>query len=295
MEGRRPAQGPVRERGQAERQEREEREETARRGRVAVHGGVREQEGSQSGVEGLPVLGGQGAQGPQRHALRPVEEGLAGLLGPAADAGQRGVDGGDLRLRARRVVLVISGIVEDLGHEARGELAGGASLRLLSELLASEVEGLTVPLGPVPENREAERVDPLARSDAFLGVVLVARVVADAEVHVVEKDLEGAVRVVRREGDGAGRSLSGVLESGLGLRGVEARRLDGEGAQVAEELVGDRLPFVGGHPAGLRHGPDLSPDPIREILARRRNDCLAHLMTLCPHCTAPCCRSARTA
>ncbi|KOY56832.1 hypothetical protein ADK59_16970 [Streptomyces sp. XY332] len=65
MERRRPPQGPVRERGQTERQE---REQTARRRTGAVQGGVREQEVA-SGVEGPPALGGQGAQGQPRREV----------------------------------------------------------------------------------------------------------------------------------------------------------------------------------------------------------------------------------
>ncbi len=281
----RPAQRPVREGGEGQG---DEREEAAGRGGGAVQRGVPGQEVGQCGVEGVPVLRGQGAQRVQRRTARPGGQRLAGLLGAGADPVQGGVHGGELGRGARRVVLLVARVVQDDGHQPGGEFADGGAPGLFDELVPGEAERLPVPGGPVPEHREAERVGPLPGRDALLGGVL-APVVAHAEVHVVQEDLEAAVGVVGRVGDGAGRRLGGVLEDGPGLRRVQVGRLDGQGAQIVQELVGDRLPRVGAHAPALGHGPHLTADAVGEVLPGRRHGGPGHLMTFYAHddCPAP--------
>lgn len=211
---------------------------------------------------------GQGAQGPQSHGVRPVEEVRAALLAAAADPVQRGVDRGQLLLRGRRAVrVVVVRDADDLGREALDEFGGGGTGGDLAERPAGEAEGLSVPRGLVGEDREAERVDPFPGRDRVVGVVRVSGVVAHPEVRVGEHDLEGDVRVVGGVRDGAGRGLGGVLEDGRCLRVVEIGHLDGEGAQVVEVLLGEQPPFVRGHPAAPRHR--VGPPPIRLTASAR--------------------------
>jgi hypothetical protein len=236
-------------------------------------------------VEAIPVVGCQGAQAPKTQGVRLLEEAFAALFCPAPDPGQRGVDGGKLFLCARRVVrVVVSRVADDVGHEAVDEFDGGLSGRVLAELLTGKVECLSVPRRPVREDCETERTDPVLWGHPVLGVVLVARLIAHPEVHVIESDLEGNVRVVRRVCDGSGCGLGGVLEDGLGLRAVEDGCLDGESAQIVEELLREPQPFARDHPVTPRHGPNQPPDPIREVHARCRDHCLADLVTHYPHC-----------
>lgn len=213
--------------------------------------GVPREQLGQPRVEGGAVPGGQGAQRAQGRGVRLVQQRRAGLVGAGTDALQGRVDGGELGLRGRRILLRVARVarvVEDHGHEPGGEFPGGRSLRLPDELLPGEVEGLAVPRRLVPESGQAERLHPFPWPDALRGGV-VAPVVAQAEVHVLQEDLEGRVRVVGRTSDGTGRRLGRVLEGRAGFRGVEVGRVDGQRAQVVEELSGDRLPFTGSDPA----------------------------------------------
>ncbi len=143
--------------------------------------------------------------------------------------------------------MVAARVADGLGHEAPGEFHGGGARGVLAELPGGEVKGLSVPRGLVGEDRQTERVDPLPGRDRVLGAVRLSGVVAHPEVHVVEGDPERDVRVVGGVRDRAGRGLGRVLEDGLGLRAVEPGRLDGEGAEVVEVLLGEQLPCVRVH------------------------------------------------